>query len=147
MTSKIVSEIANTVGELRELLKDYPDDLPVAAVYDGRGRVGVLESQEDDNLVLVMVYEISETGLARAGLPLTNPCLGAEWPPAEPSHSRDPRWVWAELTQRQAYAGWPCATCGTRRDEHADQATPSSCPELDITDHGFVFAADDSGKG
>lgn len=56
----------------------------------------------------------------------------------EIEYDEDPRWAYAELSIEQAYTGWPCGACGTRRDEHADQACESWCPALDITDHGFV---------
>ncbi len=57
--------------------------------------------------------------------------------------SNDPRWVY-NLTDEQAHRAWPCATCRTRRDEHADQPEQSAFPNLDITDHAYIEARDES---
>ena len=58
----------------------------------------------------------------------------------DPMHDDDPRWAYAELTEHQARAAWPCGDCRVRRDEHADQPEQSWMPHLDITDHSFVEA-------
>ena len=42
------------------------------------------------------------------------------------------------LTPEQCFAAEPCATCGVRRDEHADQDVQSGFPALDISGHPFM---------
>lgn len=81
-----------------------------------------------------------------AALPNFEPNIAVFGVPEVEADSNDPRVIYPELSQEAAWRGWPCADCGTRLDEHADQDVMSRFPELDITDHAFVPALDEGGS-
>lgn len=66
--------------------------------------------------------------------------------PDAPEDPSDPRFAYPGMTKAQAYAAWPCAECGVRRGEHADQrpSAEDKFPALDIADHAFRLPSADN---